>query len=59
VRLLTAAVLSHFFLRCRTALRFLFLPFYLQSILSFTPTHIGLTITFFSLVIVILAPVGG
>ena len=35
------------------------LAFYLQGILHFTPTQVGLTIIFFSLVIVVLAPVGG
>ena len=38
---------------------FFLLPFYLQGILRFTPTQVGLTIIFFSLVIVFLAPVGG
>jgi len=35
------------------------LPFYPQGILHFTPTQVGLTIIFFSLVIVVLAPGGG
>ena len=59
VRLLTAAVLSHFFVALSHSSTFFLLPFYLQGILHFTPTHVGLTIIFFSLVIVILAPVGG
>ena len=59
VRLLTPAVLSHFFVALSHSSTFFLLPFYLQGILHFTPTHVGLTIIFFSLVIVILAPVGG
>jgi predicted MFS family arabinose efflux permease len=38
---------------------FFLLPFYLQGILHFSPTQVGVTIIFFSLVIVFLAPVGG
>ena len=59
VRLLTAAVLSHFFVSLSHTSTFFLLPFYLQGILRFTPTQVGLTIIFFSLVIVFLAPVGG
>jgi predicted MFS family arabinose efflux permease len=59
VRLLTAAVLSRFFVALSYSSTFFLLPFSLQGILHFTPTHVGLTIIFFSLVIVILAPVGG
>jgi EmrB/QacA subfamily drug resistance transporter len=59
VRLLTAGVLSHFFVSLSHTSTFFLLPFYLQGILHFTPTQVGLTIIFFSLVIVFLAPVGG
>ena len=59
VRLLTAGVLSHFFVSLSHTSTFFLLPFYLQGILRFTPTHVGLTIIFFSLVIVFFAPVGG
>ena len=59
VRLLTAGVLSHFFVSLSHTSTFFLLPFYLQGILRFTPTQVGLTIIFFSLVIVFLAPVGG
>src|SRR5882762_2928794 len=59
VRLLTAGVLSHFFVALSHALTFFLLPFYLQGIPQFTPTQVGLTIIFFSLVIVFLAPVVG
>ncbi len=59
VRLLTAGILSNLFIvTCHSATFFL-LPFYLQGILHFSPTQVGLTIIFFSLVIVFLAPVGG
>ncbi len=59
VRLLTAAILSHFFVSLSHTSTFFLLPFYLQGILRFTPTQVGLTIIFFSLVIVFLAPIGG
>jgi EmrB/QacA subfamily drug resistance transporter len=59
LRMLTAGVLSHFFVSLSHTSTFFLLPFYLQGILHFTPTHVGLTIIFFSLVIVFLAPVGG
>jgi EmrB/QacA subfamily drug resistance transporter len=59
VRLLTAGILSNLFIvTCHSATFFL-LPFYLQGILHFSPTHVGITIIFFSLVIVFLAPFGG
>src|ERR1700752_3486038 len=53
VRLLTAGVLSHFFVSLSHTSTFFLLPFYLQGILRFTPTQVGLT------VIVFLAPLGG
>jgi predicted MFS family arabinose efflux permease len=59
VRLLTAAILSHFFVSLSHTSTFFLLPFYLQGILRFTPTQVGLTVIFFSLVIVFLAPIGG
>ena len=59
VRLLTAGILSHFFVAITHTSTFFLLPFYLQGILRFSPTHVGVTIIFFSLVIVFLAPIGG
>jgi EmrB/QacA subfamily drug resistance transporter len=59
VRMLTAGILSHFFVVISHSSTFFLLPFYLQGILHFTPTQVGVTIIFFSLVIVFLAPVGG
>jgi EmrB/QacA subfamily drug resistance transporter len=59
IRLLTAGILSHFFVSISHTSTFFLLPFYLQGILRFTPTHVGVTIIFFSLVIVFLAPIGG
>jgi len=59
VRMLTAGVLSHFFVTITHASTFFLLPFYLQGILHVTPTRVGVTIIFFSLVIVCLAPLGG
>jgi EmrB/QacA subfamily drug resistance transporter len=59
IRMLTAGVLSQFFVTITHASTFFLLPFYLQGILHVTPTRVGLTIIFFSLVIVCLAPIGG
>jgi predicted MFS family arabinose efflux permease len=59
VRMLTAAVLSHFFVTITHASTFFLLPFFLQGILHVSPTRVGLTMIFFSLVIVCLAPIGG
>ena len=59
VRMLTAGIVSHFFVVIAHSSTFFLLPFYLQGILHFTPTQVGVTIIFFSLVIVFLAPVGG
>ena len=59
VRMLTAGVLSNLFIVTGHSSTFFLLPFYLQGILHFSPTQVGFTIIFFSLVIVFLAPVGG
>jgi EmrB/QacA subfamily drug resistance transporter len=59
VRMLTAGVLSNLFIVISHSSTFFLLPFYLQGILHFSPTQVGVTIIFFSLVIVFLAPVGG
>jgi len=59
VRMLTASILSNFFITITHASTFFLLPFYLQGILQVTPTRVGLTMIFFSLVIVCLAPIGG
>lgn len=59
VRVLTAGVLSALFMVMSHSSTFFLLPFYLQGILHFTPTQVGVTIIFFSLVIVFLAPLGG
>ncbi len=59
VRMLTAGIVSHFFVVIAHSSTFFLLPFYLQGILHFSPTQVGVTIIFFSLVIVFLAPVGG
>ena len=59
VRMLTAGIVSHFFVVISHSSTFFLLPFYLQGILHFTPTQVGVTIIFFSLVIVLLAPLGG
>jgi len=59
IRLLTAGILSHFFVSISHTSTFFLLPFYLQGILRFSPTQVGVTIICFSLVIVVLAPIGG
>lgn len=59
VRLLSAGMLSHFFVSLSHTSTFFLLPFYLQGILHYTPTQVGVTVIFFSLVIVCLAPIGG
>lgn len=59
IRLLSAGMLSHFFVSLSHTSTFFLLPFYLQGILHYTPTQVGLTVIFFSLVIVVLAPIGG
>jgi predicted MFS family arabinose efflux permease len=59
IRMLTAAVLSHFFVVITHASTFFLLPFFLQGILHISPTRVGLTMILFSLVIVCLAPIGG
>jgi EmrB/QacA subfamily drug resistance transporter len=59
VRMLTAGVLSNLFIVTSHSSTFFLLPFYLQGILHFSPTQVGVTIIFFSLVIVFLAPLGG
>jgi EmrB/QacA subfamily drug resistance transporter len=59
IRVLSAGVLSHLFVVISHSSTFFLLPFYLQGILHFTPTQVGVTVIFFSLVIVFLAPLGG
>ncbi len=59
VRTLTAGVLSNLLIVTSHSSTFFLLPFYLQGILHFSPTQVGVTIIFFSLVIVFLAPLGG
>ena len=60
VRLLTAGLLSHFFVSLsHTSTFFLIAVLSRRGFPHFTPTQVGLTIIFFSLVIVFLAPVGG
>jgi EmrB/QacA subfamily drug resistance transporter len=59
VRVLSAGVLSHLFVVVSHSATFFLLPFYLQGILHYSPSQVGVTIIFFSLVIVFLAPLGG
>ena len=58
-RLFTASMLSLFFITStQSAISFL-MPFYLQNILHFSPTHMGWILIANSLVIVLVAPVAG
>jgi EmrB/QacA subfamily drug resistance transporter len=58
-RLFTASMFSLFFITStQSAISFL-MPFYLQSILHFSPTHMGWIIIANSVVIVMVAPVAG
>jgi len=58
-RLFTASMLSLFSITStQSAISFL-LPFYLQNILHFTPTHMGFIIIANSVVIVLVAPIAG
>ena len=59
IRVLSAGVMSHLFVVISHSSTFFLLPFYLQGILHFTPTQVGVTVIFFSLSIVFLAPLGG
>jgi EmrB/QacA subfamily drug resistance transporter len=58
-RLFTSGIVSLFFVSLSQTATFFLLPFYLQGILRFRPTEVGITLIFFSVVIVFLAPVGG
>jgi EmrB/QacA subfamily drug resistance transporter len=58
-RLFTASMLSLFFITStQSAISFL-LPFYLQNILHFSPTHMGWILIANSVVIVLVAPIAG
>jgi EmrB/QacA subfamily drug resistance transporter len=58
-RAFSAALVSQALISLSQTATFLLLPFYLQGILSFSPTQVGLTIIFYSVVIVFMAPIGG
>jgi EmrB/QacA subfamily drug resistance transporter len=58
-RLFTASMLSLFFITStQSAISFL-MPFYLQNILHFSPTHMGWILIANSVVIVLVAPIAG
>lgn len=58
-RLFSSSILSLFFITStQSAIGFL-MPFYLQSIMGFTPTQMGWIIVANSAVIVVMAPIGG
>ena len=58
-RLFTASMLSLFFITStQSAISFL-MPFYLQNILHFSPTHMGWILITNSVVIVLVAPIAG
>ena len=59
IRLFTASMFSLFFITStQSAISFL-LPFYLQDVLHFTPTHMGWIIIANSAIIVMVAPIAG
>ena len=59
IRLFTASIFSLFFITStQSAISFL-LPFYLQDVLHFTPTHMGWIIIANSAIIVMVAPIAG
>jgi EmrB/QacA subfamily drug resistance transporter len=58
-RLFTAAMLSLFFITStQSAISFL-LPFYLQNVMGYSPTHMGWIIIANSVVIILVAPIAG
>ncbi len=59
VRLFTAGIISQALISLSQTATFFLLPFYLQGILSFTPTQVGLTMIVYSMVVVFIAPIGG
>jgi EmrB/QacA subfamily drug resistance transporter len=58
-RLFTASMLSLFFITSTQAAISFLMPFYLQNILHFTPTHMGWIMIANSVVIVLVAPLAG
>jgi len=58
-RLFTASMLSLFFITSTQAAISFLMPFYLQNILHFTPTQMGLIMIANSVVIVLVAPIAG
>lgn len=59
VRLFAAAISSVFFITLSQGVIGLLLPFYLQGVLSYSPTRVGLIIMSSSIANVIFAPLGG
>ena len=59
MRAFSAALASQALISLSQTATFLLLPFYLQGILAFRPTQVGLTIIFYSVVVVVMAPIGG
>jgi predicted MFS family arabinose efflux permease len=58
-RVFTAGIVSLWLISLSQTATFFLLPFYLQGILELTPTQVGITLIFYSLVVVFMAPVGG
>jgi len=58
-RLFTAGIASLWLISLSQTATFFLLPFYLQGILGLTPTQVGVTLIFYSVVIVFMAPIGG
>jgi MFS family permease len=58
-RVFSAGIVSLGLVSLSQTATFFLLPFYLQGILLLTPTQVGITLIFYSIVIVIMAPIGG
>jgi EmrB/QacA subfamily drug resistance transporter len=58
-QLFTAGISTLALISLTQTATFFLLPFYLQGILSLSATEVGVTLIFYSVVIVVLAPVGG
>jgi EmrB/QacA subfamily drug resistance transporter len=58
-RLFTAGIVSLWLISLTQTATFFLLPFYLQGLLALTPTAVGVTLIFYSVVIVFMAPIGG
>ncbi len=59
MRIFAAGIASQSLISLSQTATFFLLPFYLQGILSFAPTQVGFTMIAYSVVVVLIAPIGG